>query len=292
MCGRRRIPPRRLEILADRYDIARRLAQIAQQLLDFRADERNPSGPAHHDHFVDRLDAHARVLKTSAARSERPFDDRLNQRVEQRDVDFALVALAAVFQIDHGRGHKGEFLFRLNDGAAQQLNGRAIRGKIFAPLRLNIFQGDVHQQIVDVVAAQVRIAVSGQHFKDAFVQAEDGNVERAAAEIVNGDDALVALVEPVGERGGHRLVDQSQNFQTGDAAGVFRGLPLRVVEVGWNRDDGLRHGLSQSGLGVALELAENVRRDFRRRHDSVAEPQPQHLLIVSGIAAMLQAEGE
>jgi hypothetical protein len=34
------------------------------------------------------------------------------------------------------------------------------------------------------------------------VQFEDGDVEGTAAEVVDGDESLVSLVEPVGERGG------------------------------------------------------------------------------------------
>ncbi len=76
------------------------------------------------------------------------------------------------------------------------------------------------------------VAVGGEHFEDAVVQAQDGDVEGAAAEVVDGDDAFLALVETVGERRGGGLVDEAQHFQPGDAAGVLGGLALRVVEVG------------------------------------------------------------
>ena len=77
----------------------------------------------------------------------------------------------------------------------------------------------------------MRVAAGGEHLEDAFVQLQDRDVERAAAEIVDRDDALLALVEPVGERGGGGLVHQAQHFQARDAAGVLGGLALRVVEV-------------------------------------------------------------
>ena len=88
------------------------------------------------------------------------------------------------------------------------------------------------QQVVDVVAAQMRVAAGGDDFEDAFVQLEDRDVERAAAEVVDGDDAVLAwLVQAVGEGGGCGLVDQAQDFEAGDAAGILGRLPLRVVEV-------------------------------------------------------------
>ena len=57
-------------------------------------------------------------------------------------------------------------------------------------LRLDLVERDREQQIVDVVAAQVRVAVGRDDLEDALVQLEDGDIEGAAAEIVDGDDAF------------------------------------------------------------------------------------------------------
>ena len=67
---------------------------------------------------------------------------------------------------------------------------------------------------------------------------QDGDVERAAAEVVHRDHACALPVEAVGQRRRGRLVDQAQHLETGDAAGVARGRPLGVVEVRRHRDDG------------------------------------------------------
>jgi len=46
------------------------------------------------------------------------------------------------------------------------------------------------EQIVDVVAAEMRVAVGGKYLEDVAVgrgnELEDGNVESAAAEIIDG----------------------------------------------------------------------------------------------------------
>jgi hypothetical protein len=60
---------------------------------------------------------------------------------------------------------------------------------------------------------------------------------------------VLLFVEPVGERRGGRLVDDAQDFESGNLAGVLRRLPLRVVEVGRDRDDGLRDRLAKVVLG-------------------------------------------
>ena len=74
---------------------------------------------------------------------------------------------------------------------------------------------------------------------------EDRDVERAAAEVEHADRFFAFLVEAVGQRRGGRLVDDAGHFQAGDLAGVLRGLPLGVVEVGRHGDHGLVHLVAQ-----------------------------------------------
>ena len=89
----------------------------------------------------------------------------------------------------------------------------------------------VDDQVVDVVAAEVRVAVGRDDLHDVVADLEDRDVERAAAEVVDGDDLVLLLVEAVGERRRRRLVDDALDLEAGDAAGVLRGLALGVVEV-------------------------------------------------------------
>ena len=66
---------------------------------------------------------------------------------------------------------------------------------------------------------------------------EDGDVEGAAAEVVDGEGAVLLALEAVGERRRGGLVEQAQHLEAGEAAGVLGGLALRVVEVGRHGDD-------------------------------------------------------
>ena len=99
------------------------------------------------------------------------------------------------------------------------------------------------------------VAVGGNHLENAIVQFENRDVERAAAQIVNRDDAVFLLVQSVSERCCRRFVHQPQNIQAGDAAGIFRRLPLRIIEVRGDGNDRLGHWRSEKPLGVALQLA-------------------------------------
>ena len=86
-------------------------------------------------------------------------------------------------------------------------------------------------EVVDVVAAEVRVAVGRDDLHDVVADLEDRDVERAAAEVVDGDDLVLLLVEAVRERRRRRLVDDALDLEAGDAAGVLGGLALGVVEV-------------------------------------------------------------
>ena len=63
--------------------------------------------------------------------------------------------------------------------------------------------------------------------------------------------ALALLVEAVGERGRGGLVDDADDVEAGDLAGVLRRLALGVVEVGGHRDDDVGDRLAEERLGVA-----------------------------------------
>ncbi len=122
----------------------------------------------------------------------------------------------------------------------------------------------------------MRVAIGGQHFENAVVQLENGDVERAAAQIVDRDDAVLALVQPVSERRRSGFVDQPQNFQTRDAAGVFGGLPLRIVEIRRDCDDCLGDRLAEVRLGILLQLPQYESRDLGRRESTIAQLELQH----------------
>jgi hypothetical protein len=78
--------------------------------------------------------------------------------------------------------------------------------------------------------------------------------------IVDSDGAFVGAIKTVRKRGRGGLVHQPQYFEAGHAARIFGGLALRIVEVGGHGDDGLRNRRAEKSLGIALELAQNVRR--------------------------------
>ncbi len=126
----------------------------------------------------------------------------------------------------------------------------------------------------------MRVAIGRQHLKDTVFHAQDGDIEGAAAEVVDRDDAGVPFVEAVRKRCGSRLVDDPQHFEAGDAAGVARRGPLRVVEIRRHGDhSAIDLGIDvtvrrEECLGAVLQVPENERRDFRWGELAIAEPDP------------------
>ncbi len=118
--------------------------------------------------------------------------------------------------------------------------------------------------------------MSRKHLENSLMQAQYRNIEGAASQVIDGDDALLAFIEAVGEGGGCGFVHQPQYFQTRDTSGVLRGLALRIVEIGGNSNDRMGHRAPQRRLGIELQLAQYMRRNLRRREHLLAELQLQN----------------
>ena len=136
--------------------------------------------------------------------------------------------------------------------------------QVYALLASEFVRHPVYEALVEVVAAEMGVAVGRHDLENAVPDLEDGNVERPAAEVVHGDFLVAFLVQPVGERCGGGFVDDAEDFQSGDASGVFGGVALAVVEVGGDGYHRLRDGFAEVGFGVLLHLLQNHRGDFGR----------------------------
>ena len=111
----------------------------------------------------------------------------------------------------------------------------------------------------------MRIAIGRLYFKNAVAQFQDTHIEGAAAQVIDQDGMVVGLVDAVGQGRRRRFVDDTQDIEARDLAGVFRGLALAVGEVGRHRNDSLRNRFAQILFGVGLQFLQDHGRNFFRR---------------------------
>ena len=225
---------------------------------------------AHQDHLVDVARLEAGVVHGLLGRADHPVEQLAGELLElgpgegHLQVERAALVHGDERLVDAGLQHRGELHLGLLGRLVEPLQGLAVLGQVDALLPAELVHDPVDDGLVEVVAAQVGVAVGGLDLEHAVAQLQDGDVEGAAAQVEHQDGLLVLLVETVGQRGRGRLVDDALDFQAGDHAGVLGGLPLGVVEVGRHGDDRLGDLGAQEGLGVALQLLQDLRRDLRR----------------------------
>ena len=244
---------------------------FAGELLDELLDHGHARRAADHDDFVDLRDVELgvgdRVLERLDAAIGQILREPLEVRARERDVEVLGTVLVGrdERQVDRRLHDARQLDLRLLRSLGQTLQRLAVGAQVDALFLAELADEPVDDALVVVVAAQVRVAVGRLHLEHAVADLQDRHVERAAAEIPHEDRLAGLLVEPVRQCGGRRLVDDAQDFEPRDLAGVLRRLPLRVVEVRGHGDDGFGDPLAEIRRSVVDELLQDHRADLLRR---------------------------
>ena len=127
---------------------------------------------------------------------------------------------------------------------------------------LELIHDPGNDRVVPVVAAQVGVAVGSFYFEDAVADFQHGNIEGAAAKVINGDVFIGLLVQAVGQGRSGRFVDDAAHFQAGDFTGGLGRVALGVVEIGGNGNHGFRDGFAQFRFSVGFQLGQHHGSDF------------------------------
>ena len=167
-------------------------------------------------------------------------------------------------QVDVGGLRAGQLLLGLLSGLFQTLHGHLVAGEVDALFGLELADHPVHDLLVEVIAAQVGVAVGGQNLDDAVADVDDGDIEGTAAQVVDHDLLLGLIVQAVGQGCRCGLVDNTLDFEACDLAGVLGRLTLGVIEICGNSDDGLVDFLTQIALCVRFQLLQDERGDLLR----------------------------
>lgn len=99
----------------------------------------------------------------------------------------------------------------------------------------------VHYPGIEVIAAQMAVAAGSFYFEYAVCQVQDGHIECAAAQIIDQETMFLAvfnLIQAVSKGRCGRFVDNTENLQACNGAGIFRSLALAVGEVSRAGNDG------------------------------------------------------
>ena len=151
-------------------------------------------------------------------RAHRAVDDGMNQRVQCAASEFVNVDVA-IRQRETQRGGVSfrKLMLDRDQCLAQFLREFAVRREVDFVRLKDLFVDEGLQQVVDVVAAEVRVAVGRENLINVAFgggnEFQDGDVERAAAEIINGDAAALLFVQAIRERGSGWLVNQAQELR-------------------------------------------------------------------------------
>ena len=156
-------------------------------------------------------------------------------------------------------GHLGrQSTLGLLNLALQLTHGLQILANVDVVLLVVLLDEVVHDTVVKVLTTQVGVTSGSQDLENTVVDRQKGDIEGTTTKIVDDNLALITgLVQSVGDSGGGRFVDNTENVQAGNSTSVLGGLSLSVVEVGGDGNNGVSDLLSKVTLSDLLHLAEN-----------------------------------
>ena len=77
----------------------------------------------------------------------------------------------------------------------------------------------------------MRVPIRSCNLDQTVADVQNRDIKGPASEVVNRDGLVFLLIQAVGKSSCRRLVDNALNVESGNLAGIFRGLTLRVIEI-------------------------------------------------------------
>jgi len=112
--------------------------------------------------------------------------------------------------------------------SAQTAHGTGVALDVKAALLLEGSDAELDKYVIEVLTAQVGVAVGGLHFEDAILNGEERDIEGATTEIEDENVllTLALLVETVGNSSGSGFVDDALDVESSNGTSVLGGLTL------------------------------------------------------------------
>ena len=127
---------------------------------------------------------------------------------------------------------------------------------------------EVDNALVEIFTTQESIAVGRQHFKLFLAidisNLDNGHVKRTTTQVIHRNFAVAFFhfVHTKRQGSGGRFIDDAFDFQTSNAASIFGGLALCVVEVSGHGDNGFGHGFTEVIFSGFFHFAQNIGADL------------------------------
>ena len=144
------------------------------------------------------------------------------------------------------------------------LQSQTIVAQVDTILLFELIGQIVDDALVEILTAEEGVAIGRLDLEYAVADLEHRDVKSAAAEIVDRDLAGALLLKSISQRGRSGFVDDPQHVEASDAARVLCRLALGVVEIGRNRDNGLRDLRAEMGFRRLLHFRKDEGADLAR----------------------------
>ena len=126
----------------------------------------------------------------------------------------------------------GQCALRLLDLALQLAHGAQVGGDVSAGLLLVQLDKVVNNPVVKIFTSEVSVTSGCENFEDTVVDGKERYIKSTTTKVVDDDLRFSALlVETIGDGGGGRLVDDTEDLKTGNSTSILGCLTLSVIEV-------------------------------------------------------------
>mmetsp|Transcript_64177 Transcript_64177/g.179492 ORF Transcript_64177/g.179492 Transcript_64177/m.179492 type:complete len:318 (+) Transcript_64177:985-1938(+) len=214
--------------------------------------------------------ANIRILDTVLARINGSVDQLLDHifKLRSRDLEIHVLGSRGICrnkgQGDIGLGQTIQFSLGLFRRFSQPLHGQIVTGQINARILFEFTEQMSQEFFIEIFSTQHGISVGRLDFKHTSLDFQNRHIKGPTSQIKDDNRLSIGLVHTVRQRGGGRFIDNSQDIESGNFAGIFGGLTLRVIKVGGDRDDGFGDGPSQKAFGRFLHFPQDHASDLRR----------------------------
>ena len=239
--------------------------EVRDELLDLG----NASGTADEDDLVDRRLVDLGVAEDALDGVHGGTEEVLAKLLEAGTRDRGVEVDTLVERVDLNRrlGRRRESALGTLASGPQATESTGIAGQVLLVLALELLDEVVDETVVEVLTTQVCVAGSCLNLEDTLFNGQEGHIEGSSTEIEDEDIALAGglLVEAVGDGSGSRLVDDTENVEAGDHAGVLSSLALGIIEVGRDGNDSIVDCATEVGLSGFPHLGKDHRGNFLGR---------------------------